>query len=196
MITITELLIIMATLPVPYEHAKETKTQRFERLRPVASAIHGAAQRATCYGRVECSAYWSGSKNQAIAALVSTGWWESRFAQRIIDHKCRKNECDSVLLPDGTVFHKSAGAWQQQAGGVVTVLEWQRLPGSPRRQAWAAVRTLGRSKDACKTPAGMFSMYGTGKHCGWAGAVPRVRTYNKVLRKLDAIRDVEAMVKG
>ena len=184
MTTILELLIVLATLPVPMEHSKETKEQRLTRLRPVANAIHGAAERATCSGIAECTPHWPGTANQAIAALISAGWWESRFAQHVIDGKCRPYECDPIKLANGTIFHKAAGAWQQQVAGPILYAEWKTLPGNPEAQAWAAVRVLASSKRACKTTNGMFSMYATGRWCGWKHSAARVRTYQRILGKL------------
>ena len=193
MITVLALTGIMADLPQWHEHKGETRDQTMHRLRPTASAIHAAAQRATCYGRVECKRHWAWSANEAMAALVTTGWWESRFAQHVIDGKCRPYECDPVKLPDGTILHKAAGAYQQQAAGLISVSEWKKLPGHPGRQAWAAVRMLGASRDKCKTVAGMFSQYGTGKHCGWGKAPARARTYTRILARLEALPDSEKL---
>ncbi len=193
MITVLALTGIMADLPQWHEHKGETRDQTMARLRPTASGIHQAAQRSTCYGRVECKRVWQSSTKSAMAVLITTGWWESRFAQHVIDGKCRKWECDPVKLADGTIFHKSAGAWQQQVAGPILLKEWKLLPGSPKRQAWAAIRVLAVSKKTCKTYDGMFSLYATGRWCGWKHSPARVRTFNKVLVKIKALPDSEEM---
>lgn len=162
-----------------YEERSEPPAVRVERLRGYAIAINDAVKRAICYGRTECTPVWAGPPETLAALLIVKAKEESGLLGRIAEGRCRRNECDAMVVR-GKVVHRSIGLWQLQAG-YVPQEEWEKLPGNVRLQAWHAARVLGRGYDYCKgSVTGAVSIYATGKTCKWSGAAPRVRRAKKI----------------
>ncbi len=155
--------------PTWYEDKHLTREERAVYLRPVAEAIGKAAR-----------------NNTEVAALVTQGWYESRYAKYVIEGRCKDGppgvQCD--ISKDGVV--RARGPWQVWKW----CLEAWKLPqGAPAALAYEARCTARWMRGAMKRcPKGGWvsafaGMRGGGK-CKWGPAKQRAWTMRKVLARL------------
>lgn len=105
------------------------------------------------------------------AFLLAWGKNESQFDQRIIDHHCRRWECDNG---------RAVGAWQLHAGAAGG--DWARLPGDVDLQAKHAASMARWAMRACpKDPVrgGFRVLGGLGCDRPLRGESERVASFNK-----------------
>lgn len=165
----------------------------------VASSIHRAAHTlTTCTPTIgedgeekACRPLWVWGRTELVAALLTMGYWESRFLRRIGDGQCRKWECDAYKLPDGRIAHRARGFYQVQLTGGIDLAEWKGMLGATSEQAQytAALvsgRMLARHRHRCKTREGMIAGYARGNVCVWNRAGNRVLFMGRTHAKLTA----------
>jgi hypothetical protein len=149
-------LSAMLALAPSYLDKSETLEQRTELYRPVAEAIAEVA------------------RNESEAALlIADGHHESGFARAVLEYRCQdigRLACD-----------------RNRARGFAQVHSWCRGNG-PVAEALCALRIIRDGKERCRDSAltpmhGAFSALAA-RHCGWAGADVRVRTFKRVLAQL------------
>lgn len=156
MTTFTLWLIMMGLGPAYGDN--ENWVERGVRLWVVAGAIDDAS--------VECD--YPGSVSELRAALVATGYYESRFSRRIHEGDCLPHECDRG---------KAVGLWQtwslwfdvEQSRGVGTDADATFI------SARAAAQALADGRRNCASLRGALSWYATGNSCRWSGARKRHR---------------------
>lgn len=145
-------LAVLVALPVQDEAWPE-------RARPIALAVDDAAH----------------TPRQG-ALLVTLGYFESGWIERIQLGRCERWECDPESRPDGQVFHRARGYWQLQASPLVPRAKWRLVAGPGYdplvRGARAAAAVVERGERACRSAAGAASYYATG-HCRWPGGARR-----------------------
>lgn len=160
----------------------------------VSTGIVSAAAEATCtldWSYADwCKPRWTLSREELEAALITVGYWESRFLARIGRGECRKNECDAYKDVQGRIHHRARGFYQVQRTGLIKNQEWHDMVGTG---AWnyftassVAARVLASNRAWCKSPHGMFSGYARGGYCSWRGAGVRTVFFHKVIVKLQA----------
>lgn len=166
----------------------ETWEERSNRMEIIAQAIDDASSKSTCsdkYNVDGCVSEWALDKNSVALLLVSTGYWESKFAKNVHEGKCKPYECDSYRK-NGHVVHRAKSPWQIQKTGLVTREEYSKMNGasleSTTISANVATRYLLQGMKRCKSEYGAFSMYATAKTCKWSGAKIRDSFY-KFLKK-------------
>lgn len=177
-------VLLAILLSLPRFHADtETAVEREERLTTIARSIHEASERATCagaYDAPECERLWPGSTKELETLLVTQGFMESRFAQRVHEGRCqvRIGECDGG---------RARSVWQLQASGLVPREAWVNLEGTSyertRAAAWYAIQVLYRARNACGSIEGAISRYATGRSCRWTPAKKRVDFYRRLLAR-------------
>lgn len=160
----------------------------------IATGIVSAAAAATCsldWSYADwCIRRWSPTRVELEAALITVGYWESRFLARIGQGQCRKDECDAYKDAQGRTHHRARGFYQVQRTGLITTREWRDIVGTG---AWnyftassVAARVLASNRAWCKNPHGMFSGYARGGYCSWRGAGIRTAFFRRMLLKLQA----------
>lgn len=169
------------------EESWENRTGRME---IVAKAIDDASAHATCegaYAGAGCEKKWLGNKKELALLLVTTGFWESRFAKNVHEGKCRKYECDAYKVAN-KVYHRARSPWQIQKTGLVSNEEYDQMTSatyeSTKVSANVAVRYLAVGMTKCKTIKGAISSY-AGAGCDWKGAKPRLAFFNSLLKVSD-----------
>lgn len=202
MLNLTSLVFtILTTLP-RFHADTETMAERTTRLHEIAQAIDSATLHATCTADWAdadwCRPIWPASQRLDLALLlVSQGFWESRFAQRVHADQCGPNECDAIKLPGGRVFHRSKSVWQIQQTRVVP--EWQSIGGrgewSTYIAAYAAAKVLAAARGRCSREAtswelGAISGY-AGYTCQWPGAPRRAAFFRQLRSKAQSLIDLE-----
>lgn len=189
-------LVLAVLLALPPSWEDRAEVGREARLAVIASAIAQAAELEE----------WPGTRAELAAALVTTGWWETRFARRIHAGRCGRLECDAVHDIRGRVVaHRARSPWQVQSSAVVPYGLWRRArgltPEATLAGAQAAALALAHARRRCVAPgqpweARTFSMYGTGKRCVWRGAARRVPTARAVLAQLSPQVEPAALVRA
>jgi hypothetical protein len=185
------ILAVLIGLP-PAVDSTETAAERSARLETVAAAIESASLEATCKGPYSgahwCRPVWSGRREDLAALLVTQGWWESKFADRIGAGRCRSFECDALVLRDGRVIHRSRHYWQLQTSSFVPAYLWSQLVGTEYEPttlaAYAAAIVLGEGLKRCGSVTGAISFYAGGGKCSWNGGASRVAMFRAVKSKL------------
>lgn len=145
----------------------------------------------------------SGGDARLGALLVSVGFHESRFVDRIQAGRCRPpsrgnpGECDAFVTRSGEVRFRARSWWQLHRLAAASGDEWRRTTGLASENvstaAAVAARVLSKGLRACGSAAGAVAYYATGR-CRWSGAARRVALAERVERRLRArmIRRVEA----
>lgn len=182
------LLGVLLTLQPWHEDAtREAKADREARLATIANAIAIATNAATCAGASdECEPAWSRSADDHALALVTLGWWESRFARHVHADRCRVliGECDAG---------RAKSVWQLQWSRLVPFKEWSVIGGLSRerttRAATAASRVFTMAFNRCKTYEGAFALYGTGKTCKMKSAKERAKFFVRLRETAKEIRE-------
>jgi hypothetical protein len=199
---IAAIVTILIGLPAYYTD-QEAPEEREARLRTIATAIATSCDEATCVSQGEdCVPVFSGTLNQCVAASITMGFWESRFAKHIHEGKCRsgyrskttgkwiKGECDEHVAFNvhgqmiGQVF-TSRSMWQMKYDSLIAD-EWHGMNGTSQEAtnlaAWAATKKLGRCWGGNARSA--FVCYAGSRNKNWPGAKPRVIFYEARLRQL------------
>ncbi len=177
MITKATLVALMMTFPTWREYdqgeTKEARQERFETI--VAPAMIQASE----------EVIWSRGKDQMILALVTEGYFESRFARFVHNGEClkKKGYCDNG---------RAISIWQLQKGQGQTREEWLGLGhmtlDSTTKAAKEAAKRFANSYSTCKLSLnGAFSLYATGNSCSWSRAKVRVRTMERLESKVRAL---------
>lgn len=182
------LLGVLLTLQPWYEDAKrEATADREVRLTTIANAIATATNAATCASADDgCKPKWTGAADDHALALVTLGWWESRFARHVHADKCRVliGECDAG---------RAKSVWQLQWSRLVPYEEWVTIGGLSRerttRAAGAASRVFVMAFGRCKTFEGAFALYGTGKTCKMKSAKERAKFFVRLRETAKEIRE-------
>lgn len=178
-------ILLAVLLDFVPNHEREPDLHRVARFRVVANAVYAASLRATCTDSDPgCVRIWPGSVRSLEAMLLTLGWYESGFTQRIHAGRCRKGECDGG---------RATSLWQLQASGKLPLPEWRELAGTSEeateRAAWAAARALSVARASCPSAGGWergtIARYATGRSCSWSGAEMRAVTYDKIWRRLE-----------
>lgn len=152
-----KLWFVLMGLGPPYGE-DEAFVDRALRLWTVAGAIDDAVLETD----------YPGSGDELRAALVATGFYESRYSRRIHEGKCSPRECDQG---------RAVGLWQvwplwfdvDQSRGI-------GLGGDATFvSARAAAQALAEARRHCGTLPGALSRYATGNICTWRGAKRRAR---------------------
>ncbi len=169
----------------PHHSDAETPAERRARMTLVAVAVDFVADDAVCEGsalRKDCRPWWPGKKRELVAAILTIGWFESRYAERI--HSGKK-------LGDAG---KAIGIWQVQANRHIRGAAWRAMGGtdytSTVQAAYWATRIFSQAYRRCanRGKRGVqqaFSMYATGYSCEVFKQAPkRYRFYQGVKRKL------------
>lgn len=163
-----------------------------------AAGIVSASAEATCtldWKRADwCRPIWPTSRHSLQAALITAGYFESRWLARIGRGECRKNECDAYKFR-GRIYHRARGYYQIQRSGLVSSREWVEMLGTNEGATFVAsavsARILARNYSYCRTYSGMFSGYARGGNCQWKGAGLRSRFMEKIaMPRLQAARAV------
>ena len=185
------ILAVLVGLP-PASDTTESAAILSARLETIAAAIESACLQATCHGPYSdaawCTRVWSGRREDLAALLVTQGWWESKFAERIGAGRCRSFECDPLVLRDGRVLHRSRHYWQLQTSSFVPRHLWNDLVGTEYEPttlaAHAAAVVLGEGLKRCGSVPGAISFYAGGGKCAWSGMTTRVAMFRSVRSKL------------
>ena len=131
----------------------------------------------------------SGGDARLGALLVSVGFHESRFVDRIQAGQCRRYECDSFVLPSGEVRFRARSFFQLHRHAAASGDEWRRTTGLATENvstaAAVAARVLSKGLRACGSSPGAVAYYATGR-CRWSGARSRVALAQRVERRLRA----------
>lgn len=200
---IATILTLLLSLPSYYTD-KETTEERTERMTVIATAIANASSAGTCsdlHDTEDCEPIWKGSKEQLAVALITVGFWESRFAKHIHENKCRpgyekspghwvRGECDEVIIRNpktGKItrrYFASRTVFQMQYDSGIKS-EWGHMSGTglqpTSHAAWAATKKLSRCYPT--TPKKMFMCYAGTKNPNWSGAKPRADFFEAKLHK-------------
>lgn len=198
-------LIFTILIGLPRFHADtESSAERTARLTVIAQAIDSATLHATCTGDWAaadwCRPIWPAAERLDLAILIVTqGFWESRFAQRVHADQCQALECDPVKLASGAIFHRSKSVWQIQQ--TLVVPEWRSIGGlgewTTYSAAYAAAKVLAAARGRCAREAaswvtGAISGY-AGYTCQWPGAPRRAAFYHQLRSKASALAAEEAV---
>jgi hypothetical protein len=193
MITVRVLLLLLLALPPWWGDRQETG--RIARLERIALATNGAVDRATCTNEPEeCRPLWSVSERDDLTLLlVALAWHETRLARHIHENRCGRYECGPYFR-DGKLYHASRGPWQLERSAFIAE-QWDAVQGSDQTStnaaAWGAVKVLAHGRRRCGTLRGAVSLYATGKRCSWSGADERMRTFRRLQRKAEEVRDAD-----
>jgi hypothetical protein len=167
----------------------ESWDQRVERMTIIAQAIDEASSKSTCsdkYNVPGCTPDWPADKKSLALLLVTTGYWESKFAKNVHEGKCKTYECDAYRV-NGNVRHRARSLWQIQKTPLVTMQEYSKMNSSSLESttmsAIVATRHLSLGMKRCNTLVGAMSMYATSSTCGWRGAKIRNSFYEKINEK-------------
>jgi hypothetical protein len=188
--TLTDRIATQLTALTRFSLDTETAAERAARMQETASYIADGVNRATCTGRyavADCRRVWNGNKRDLAAAVISLGFYETRYAQAVSEGKCH-------TLPKGMRCDngKALGFWQQWVAACPEAWAAERGSEAERRAgAWCAARLLANHYNYCRTLTGSidpwiaaYSMYG-GQGCkAWPGAEKRRLLLTKVLSKL------------
>lgn len=168
-----ESLILAALLSLPNTSFREAP----ERAPMVAQAIGRA-----CAGDA-----------RLCALMVSVGFHESRFLDRIQAGQCRPprrgyaGECDAFVTRGGEVRYRSRSYWQLQRGATASFDEWVSTTGLEPQNVSAAAdiagRRIRRGLRACGTLDGAVAYYAFGG-CRWIGSARRVALARKIESQL------------
>lgn len=177
---------ILLTLP-PNHLDQETEIARRDRLEVIATAINYASSAVTCDGYgPECEAEFPGTKVEIAFLLITTGRFESGFAENVHKDRCRPYQCDVSIDIYGKIHFRARTPWQMQRHGEAK-LYWDHMMGadqlSTNYAAYAAARMLSRSKRACGSIPGAISMYAHGRSCQWKHANERAFYYYGLLKE-------------
>ena len=185
------ILAALFALPQPHYASglnPETPAETRARYERIAAAVATASTVATCSDQPEgCRRVWPGTRRELAAALVTLGWWESKYVWRVHAGKCRPLECDAG---------RARTPWQMQRATATIRRHWSHMVGTgyvpTLHAAWAAAVTFSTAARGCsRSPlgpvAGAFSGYARGSRigrCTWRQGLNRARTYRVVLRRL------------
>jgi len=180
---------------------KETWQERTDRMTIIAQAIDDASSRSTCSDKhdvPDCKPTWPSDKESLALLLVTTGYWESKFAKNVHEGKCKPYECDAIKNLSGkTIGHRAKTIWQIQKTPLETREEYDKMNSSSLESttmaAIVAIRHLALGMKKCNTTIGAMSMYATSKACIWSGAKPRDSFYKELKKKTaeQLMKDVE-----
>lgn len=205
---IAMILAILMALPA-FHSDKETNEEREVRMTTIATAIGHSCYAATCSGKYdtkECEPIFKGSINECGAALVTIGFWESRFAKHIHEGKCRKGgfvktsygkkwvkgECDETVIFDvhGNLirqYFKSKTVYQMQWDKGINAW-WRVMDGTSQNQTnnatWAAMNKWSRCWP--NKPQKAFMCYAGTKSTAWSGGPKRAHFYEARMRHIAA----------
>ena len=179
--TAKAILALLLALP-RYSADTETAEQRTKRLETVATSIDVVSESATCSGRYEgkegCKRFWPLSAKALQRLLITEGFFETGFAQRVHEGHCLKHECDGG---------RARGPWQLQRNGLMPIEAWEKMTDdgeeSTRVGAFYAARKLAQDLNACQSMEGAIARYATGSSCTWSGAPARVRFFERLMAK-------------
>lgn len=180
---------------------KETWQERTERMTVIAQAIDDASSQSTCSDKYDvpgCKPTWPSDKESLALLLVTTGYWESKFAKNVHEGKCKPYECDAIKSLDGkTIGHRARSVWQIQKTPLETKQEYDKMNSSSLESttmaAIVATRHLTLGMNKCHTTLGAMSAYATSKACVWSGARARDSFYKKLKNKTaeQFLKDIE-----
>lgn len=176
----------VASLPLWHQDSDEEEEHRAWRIDNVARGVALAADLATCTGdwrdEEDCEPAWPVERKlELVGALISQGWWESRYAQHVHEGRCRVHigECDGG---------KARSPWQIQTSALVTDVEWYDMLGAGEEPteiaARCAARILAVGLKRCGSLEGAISSYATGRTCKWSKAADRVRHARRMTEEL------------
>ncbi len=111
--------------------------------------------------------------------MLSVAFNESGLSQRIVEHRCKKHECDSGRAKGLGQVHKNslnAADWDRADGDLT--LQVKMLDDSLRRGYWTCARS------GAGFPQGAINGF-AGQRCGarWAGLDKRVATFNGLVAR-------------
>ena len=197
----TQYAIIFAlyTALTPW-HQDRAEVNRDHRMGVLTESTKRTVNRATCDDgtRKNCVSIWPGTSQELTALLITTGWWESRFAKHIHEDRCRGFECDAFKLPGGRVIYRAKSTWQVQSSPLVPIKVWRTIGGSDlestTRAALAATRVLSMARTRCGEVNGdwvasTISLYATGRTCRWPKAHNRVVMYKKIYDRYEELEN-------
>lgn len=181
--------IILLSLEPSYSD-KETWIERTARMETIAQAIDDASSEATCsdkYDVPNCKKNWPKDKRSLGLLLVTTGFWESRFAKNVHEGKCRTYECDSFRTAEGHIRHRARSPWQIQKTVFVSKEEYSKMNDSSiestTMSAEVATRYLSHGIKTCNTIVGAMAFYAGAKNCLWSEARKRMAFYTVLEHK-------------
>lgn len=189
----TVIFTILMALP-RFGADTESPAGRAERMGELSQGIESAALHATCTGEWAdtdfCTPIWPADERiDLVMLLVSQGFAESRFSERVHADQCAPYECDAVKLPDGRVYHRAKSPWQLQRTALVP--EWRATGGRGEYRAYLAAygasKVLAASRGRCRS-AGVDWEVGTisgyaGAGCYWRGAPRRALLFRQLRSK-------------
>lgn len=190
--------VILLSLEPSYSD-KETWFERATRMETIAHAIDDASSKATCsdkYDVPNCKKDWPKDKRSLGLLLVTTGFWESRFAKNVHEGKCRTYECDSFRAADGNIRHRARSPWQIQKTVFVSKEEYSKMNDlsieSTTMSANVATRYLSHGLKTCSTIIGTMAFYAGAKNCLWSEARKRMAFYTTLDQKQNDQLKLEA----
>lgn len=119
---------------------------------------------------------WCNGKPRCAATVMTIGFFESRFQDRIQAGQCKRYECDAVRMRGGGIWFRSMSYYQLMRHTTSSNDEWAAVVGlepvNIDTATGVAVRWIQRGWRACGSHAGAISYYAVG-HCRWSGAKKR-----------------------
>jgi hypothetical protein len=201
---IATILALLLSLPAYYTD-QETLEERTDRLTTIAEANADVSARFTCSGKYDtkdCTPRWRGSRESLAIALVTAGFWESRFAKHIHEGKCRpgyqkepgvwaRGECDEVIIRNpktGKITRRYFAArtiFQMQYDRGIR-RHWNVMDGTDATSTWYATHAAAIKLSRCYSPAPkkLFMCYAGTRNPAWKGAKPRALFYEAKMRKV------------
>ncbi len=179
-----------------HPHDSESPEAREDRLLDVAVAMVMSADLATCsgdYATPQCKRIWPGSRKELLAAQLTFGRHETRYAEHVQAGRCgeyARRECDRKRTAAGYVYTSQTyyQLKESRLGGAgfesVVGLESEAVLNA----TWSATKALAGARNQCAAHGdwaeGMFSNLATGSSCRWSGSVERARTLRSVFSVL------------
>jgi len=193
-ITIPVIVAILGTIPMSRDPLdKETPEERTQRHTVLATGMLRAASLATCTGEFAakegCERRWYRSRDDLIMHLITQGRYESNFAKRIHEGKCRPNECDGQIrtkTKDGKIVRSARAktVWQLQWHKLYNRKQWLNVEGLDQerttRAAWFASKWLSVCLKACgNDDRRLTAMYKSGRTCKFKGIAAKKNTKDR-----------------
>jgi hypothetical protein len=182
-------LAMLLALPPHFTDRDEPPDDRKARLTNVAHAIDAATLRATCVNQpIDCK-HLGRTRKQLVAALITIGWHESKWARYVQEGRCLDGPVGSRCDDRGTGLPRARSPWQIERVAAPSL--WATPPGSPEalhEGAWHAARLWAAAWRRCEgrapTPAvGAFAGYG-GTACVTPRAPARAAMFHRVQVRL------------
>jgi hypothetical protein len=176
-VTLRAILLALRLLGTSVEDREDPRLDAHQEL--IASSIHDAAQ---------AEKMWPGSKDELERLMLVVGKFESGFAIRIGEGKCKRFECDPHLV-NGEVKHRARGFWQSHANRR-NAQAWEAMgagdEASIRLAAKEAARALTVARFTCQGTSSDWVRVSLRAYAGSAcwkafkGEEERVKAYRKL----------------